>query len=48
MSPAQTGARPGAAPRSRPVSFLSLAFILLVSVITLVIPPGRADALARP
>ncbi|MFF7639300.1 RICIN domain-containing protein [Streptomyces canus] len=48
MSPAQTGARPGVAPRSRPVSFLSLAFILLVSVMTMVIPAGRADALARP
>ncbi|WP_406173742.1 RICIN domain-containing protein [Streptomyces canus] len=48
MSPAQTAARPGAAPRSRPVSFFALAFILLVSVMTLVIPAGRADALARP
>lgn len=48
MSLARTGARPGAAPRSRPVSFFILAFILLVSVLTLVIPAGRADALARP
>ncbi|WP_329600078.1 RICIN domain-containing protein [Streptomyces pseudovenezuelae] len=48
MSPAQTGAIPGAAPRSRPVSFLSLAFILLVSVMTMVLPADRADALARP
>ncbi|MFE9674214.1 RICIN domain-containing protein [Streptomyces sp. NPDC006259] len=48
MSPAQTGARPGAAPRSRPVSSFSLAFILLVSVMTMVMPAGRADALARP
>ncbi|MEW2403416.1 RICIN domain-containing protein [Streptomyces sp. NPDC046862] len=48
MSPAQTDARPGAAPRSRPVSFLSLAFILLVAMMTMVLPAGRADALARP
>ncbi|MFE9644454.1 RICIN domain-containing protein [Streptomyces sp. NPDC006365] len=48
MSPAQTAARPGAAPRSRPVSFLSLAFILLVTAMAMVVPAGRADALARP
>ncbi|MFJ9150331.1 RICIN domain-containing protein [Streptomyces sp. NPDC102270] len=48
MSLARTGARSGAAPRSRPVSFFTLAFILLVSVLTLVVPAGRADALARP
>ncbi|MGW0425154.1 RICIN domain-containing protein [Streptomyces sp. NPDC003015] len=48
MSLARTGARPGAAPRSRPVSFFTLAFILLVSVLTMVVPAGRADALARP
>jgi hypothetical protein len=48
MSPAQTGASPGAAPRSRPVSFFSLAVVLLVSVMTMVITAGRADALARP
>ncbi|MEU6356557.1 RICIN domain-containing protein [Streptomyces sp. NPDC047072] len=48
MSPAQTDARPGVAPRSRPVSFLSLAFTLLVAVLTMVVPTGRADALARP
>ncbi|MDQ0584569.1 RICIN domain-containing protein [Streptomyces rishiriensis] len=48
MSPAQTGARPGAAPRSRPVPFLSLAFILLVAAMAMVMPAGRADALARP
>ncbi|WP_405820509.1 RICIN domain-containing protein [Streptomyces sp. NBC_01390] len=48
MSLARTGARPGAAPRSRPVSFVTLAFILLVSVLTMVVPAGRADALARP
>ncbi|MER7569823.1 RICIN domain-containing protein [Streptomyces sp. NPDC097941] len=48
MSLARTGARPGAAPRSRPVSFFTLAFVLLVSVLTMVVPAGRADALARP
>ncbi|MGW2525327.1 RICIN domain-containing protein [Streptomyces sp. NPDC001617] len=48
MSLARTGARPGAAPRSRLLSFLPLAFTLLVAVATLVLPAaGRADALAR-
>ncbi|WP_327319607.1 RICIN domain-containing protein [Streptomyces sp. NBC_01235] len=49
MSPAQTGARPGAAPRSRPLFLLTLLFALLSAVATLVLPAaGRADALARP
>ncbi|MFE7843412.1 RICIN domain-containing protein, partial [Streptomyces sp. NPDC057474] len=49
MSPAQTGARPGAAPRSRPFFLLTLVVALLAAVATLVLPAaGRADALARP
>ncbi|MFF4119035.1 RICIN domain-containing protein [Streptomyces sp. NPDC001714] len=49
MFPARTGARPGAAPRSRPLSLLSTVFALLAVVATLVLPAaGRADALARP
>ncbi|MFI7500677.1 RICIN domain-containing protein [Streptomyces sp. NPDC049687] len=48
MSPAQTGARPGAAPRSRPLFLLTLVFALLSAVATLVLPAaGPADALAR-
>ncbi|MER5436790.1 RICIN domain-containing protein [Streptomyces sp. NPDC002588] len=48
MSPAQTGARPGAAPRSRPFFLLTLMSALLAAVATLVLPAaGRADALAR-
>ncbi|MFC8147240.1 RICIN domain-containing protein [Streptomyces paradoxus] len=49
MSPAQPGARPGAAPRSRPANFLFLLLALIASVATLVLPAaGRADATARP
>ncbi|MEU1194080.1 RICIN domain-containing protein [Streptomyces sp. NPDC005859] len=49
MSPAQTGARSGAAPRSRPLFLLTLMFAALSAVATLVLPAaGRADALARP
>ncbi|MFI1354411.1 RICIN domain-containing protein [Streptomyces sp. NPDC020898] len=48
MSPTQTGARSGAAPRSRPLSLVSLAFVLLVAAMTMVLPTGRADALSRP
>ncbi|KOU71960.1 ricin-type beta-trefoil lectin domain protein, partial [Streptomyces sp. MMG1533] len=49
MSPAQTGARSGAAPRSRPLFLLALVFALLAAVATLVLPAaGPADALARP
>ncbi|MER5428665.1 RICIN domain-containing protein [Streptomyces sp. NPDC002588] len=49
MFPARTGVRPGAVPRSRPLSLLSTAFALLAVVATLVLPAaGRADALARP
>ncbi|MFF3333013.1 RICIN domain-containing protein [Streptomyces sp. NPDC002888] len=49
MSPAQTGARPGAAQRSRPLFLLTLMLALLAAVATLVLPAaGRADALARP
>ncbi len=49
MSPAQTGARPGAAPRSRPLFLLTSVFALLAAVATLVLPAaGRADALSRP
>ncbi|MFF0160680.1 RICIN domain-containing protein [Streptomyces sp. NPDC005263] len=49
MSPAQPGARPGAAPRSRPLFFLTSLLALLAAVATLVLPTaGRAEALARP
>ncbi|WP_327727098.1 RICIN domain-containing protein [Streptomyces sp. NBC_00487] len=49
MSPAQTGARPGAAPRSRPLSLLTLLLSLIVAVATLALPAaGRAEAEARP
>ncbi|WP_327732000.1 RICIN domain-containing protein [Streptomyces sp. NBC_00487] len=49
MSPAQTDARPGAVPRSRPFSLLTLMVALLAAVATLVLPgAGRADALSRP
>ncbi|MFM9589409.1 RICIN domain-containing protein [Streptomyces scabiei] len=49
MSPAQRGARPGAAPRPRPTTALFLLLALIVTLATLVLPAaGRADALARP
>ncbi|GAB3008989.1 hypothetical protein GCM10023080_088850 [Streptomyces pseudoechinosporeus] len=49
MSPAQTGARPGAAPRSRPSTLLFLLLALAVAAATLVLPAaGRADAISRP
>ncbi|MPY56916.1 RICIN domain-containing protein [Streptomyces spongiae] len=49
MSPAKTGARPGAAPRYRPLSLLTLMLALLVAVGTLTLPAaGRAEAEARP
>ncbi|BBC31076.1 hypothetical protein SGFS_023700 [Streptomyces graminofaciens] len=49
MSPAQTGARPGAAPRSRPLSLLTLMLSLIVAVGTLALPAaGRAKAEVRP
>ena len=49
MSPAQTGARLGAAPRSRPLFLLTAVFALLAAVATLLLPAaGQADALSRP
>ncbi|MDX3645856.1 ricin-type beta-trefoil lectin domain protein, partial [Streptomyces sp. MB09-02B] len=49
MSPARTGARPGAAPRSRPATLLFLLLSLVVAAATLVLPgAGRAEALSRP
>ncbi|MEU6251347.1 RICIN domain-containing protein [Streptomyces sp. NPDC047043] len=49
MSPAQTGARPGAAPRSRPLFLLTLVCALFAAVATVVLPAAdRADALSRP
>ena len=48
MSPALPGARPGAAPRSRPVTLLFLLLALAVAAATLIMPAaGRADAHAR-
>ncbi|MFF8970296.1 RICIN domain-containing protein [Streptomyces sp. NPDC014995] len=49
MSPAQPGARPGAAPRPRPSTLLFLLLALAVAAATLVLPAaGRADAISRP
>ncbi|GAB2763990.1 RICIN domain-containing protein [Streptomyces bullii] len=49
MSPAQSGARPGAAPRSHPATLLFLLLALIVAAATLVVPAaGRADAISRP
>jgi hypothetical protein len=49
MSLAQTGARPGAAPRYRPTTLLLLLLAVVVAAATLVLPgAGRADALSRP
>ncbi|WP_435219186.1 RICIN domain-containing protein [Streptomyces sp. bgisy034] len=43
------GARPGAAPRSRPLAFLTLVVALLAAVATLTLPAaGRAAAESRP
>ncbi|MDX3454818.1 RICIN domain-containing protein [Streptomyces sp. ME02-8801-2C] len=48
MSPAQSGARPGASPRPRPTSLLFLLLALALAAATLVLPAaGRADALSR-
>ncbi|MDX2547443.1 RICIN domain-containing protein [Streptomyces sp. WI04-05B] len=49
MSPAQTGARPGVAPQTRPLFLLTAVLALLAAVATLLLPAaGRADALTRP
>ncbi|MDX2681892.1 RICIN domain-containing protein [Streptomyces sp. NY05-11A] len=49
MSPAPLGARPGAAPRSRPVHLLTLMLSLLAAVAMLTLPAaGPAAAEARP
>ncbi|GAB2889371.1 hypothetical protein GCM10027074_67130 [Streptomyces deserti] len=49
MSPAQPGARPGTASRSRPTRFLFLLLALIASVATLVLPAaGKAEAISRP
>ncbi|MEU2289219.1 sialidase family protein, partial [Streptomyces sp. NPDC013178] len=49
MSPAQPGARSGAAQRSRPASLLFLLLALVVAAATVVLPAaGRAHAVSRP
>ncbi|KDN78059.1 hypothetical protein DF19_40890 [Streptomyces olindensis] len=49
MSPAQTGASPGAAPRPRPTAPLLLLLALIVAAATLVLPAADpAHALSRP
>ncbi|GAB2889366.1 hypothetical protein GCM10027074_67120 [Streptomyces deserti] len=49
MSPAQPGARTGAAPHRRPTTLPFLLLALIVAAATLVLPAaGRADAISRP
>ncbi|MGW5663223.1 RICIN domain-containing protein [Streptomyces sp. NPDC003758] len=49
MSPAPTGARPGAAPRSRPATLLLLLLALVAAAGTVLLPAaGKAHALSRP